>query len=84
MKKQKRQWDLITEAKRETLLREIITFFKEERDEELGLIAAEEVLDFFLQNTALEIYGRGIADAQKLLRQHSTDLDIELDLLLNK
>lgn len=81
MKEVKRKWDLISKGKREMMLREIITFFKEDRDEEIGLIAAEGVLDFFLENTAIDIYNKGVDDAKNLLKIRFNDLEVDLDLL---
>ncbi len=84
MKEIKRKWDILPKAKRKSLIEEIITFFKQERDENLGIIAAEDILDFFLQNMAEDIYNKGIEDSKKLLKERFEDLELDLDLLLNK
>jgi uncharacterized protein (DUF2164 family) len=47
--KRKRDF-LITEAQRGKIIRELITFYSVEKDEEIGIITAEELLDFFLEN----------------------------------
>ena len=46
----KRKWDLLPKEKRKSCIDEIITFFKQKRDEEIGVIAAEDILGFFLQD----------------------------------
>jgi len=84
MKEIKRKWDLLPKAKRKSLIEEIITFFKQERDEKLGVIAAEDILDFFLQNMAEDIYNKGVEDSKELLKKRFEDLEVDLDLLLNK
>ncbi len=79
----KRSWDMLPKEKRKALIDEIITFFKQERDEEIGIIAAEDILDFFLQNAAKDIYNKGIADSKELLKKQFEDLEVNLDLLLH-
>ena len=84
MKKIKRKWDLISKAKREYCINEIIRFFQSERDEMIGVIAAEEILDFFLQTTGGEIYNKGVEDSKEVLKGRFLDLELDLDLLINK
>ena len=83
-KKIKRQWDMLSDAKRESSINEIIRFFAEKRDEEIGVIAAEEVLDFFLQMTSRDIFNSGVRSSQAILKQRFEDLDIDLDLLISE
>lgn len=80
----KRKWDLLPKEKRKNCIEEIITFFKQKRDEELGIIAAEDILDFFLENIGTNIYNRGVEDSKELLKKQFENLEINLDLLLNK
>lgn len=84
MKEAKRKWDLLSDEKRKSCMDGLIAFFKEERGETIGVIAAGAILDFILQQTAEDIYSRGINDAKKLMQQRYYDLDVELDLLLGK
>lgn len=80
----KRKWDLLTKPERKRVSEEIIRFFKEERDEEIGMIAAEEVLDFFLKSSALFIYSKGIEDSKILLQKRFEDISIDLDVMREK
>ncbi|MFH1286810.1 MAG: DUF2164 domain-containing protein [Candidatus Magasanikbacteria bacterium] len=80
----KRKWDFLPKDKRETSIEKIISFFDNERDEQIGVIAAEEILDFFLDNIGEHIYNEGIDNASAALRQHSDDIEIDLDLLKQK
>lgn len=84
MKKIKRKWDLLSEEKRKSCIDEIITFFKHERDEEIGIIATEEILDFMLQITGEDIYNRGVTDSKETLKKRFEDLELDLDLLQSK
>lgn len=56
-------YDLSPEQRRE-LREEIICFFQEERDEELGIIGAETVLDFFLDVLGETIYNKALDDVK--------------------
>ncbi|MDO8509985.1 MAG: DUF2164 domain-containing protein [bacterium] len=80
----KRKWDLLSKAKRKTCIDEIITFFKQKRGEKIGVIAAEDILDFFLQAIGKDIYNNGVEDSKKLLKRQFENLEVDLDLLLNK
>jgi uncharacterized protein (DUF2164 family) len=84
MKEIKRKWDLLTKEKRKSCINELITFFKQERNEEIGIIAAEDILDFFLQNAGESIYNKAVVDSRELAKKRFEDLEIDLDLLLNK
>ena len=59
----KNTYDLSLEQKKK-LQEEIIYFFQEERDEELGIIGAETVLDFFLDILGETIYNKALDDAR--------------------
>lgn len=80
----KRTLEFLTTERRETLVKEIITFFKTDRDQELGMLAAEDILDFFLQNLGKDIYNKGVSDSKATIKQAFEDLDVNLDLLLKK
>jgi len=84
MKKQdiKRKWDLLTKEKRDSSIKEIIYHFKTERNEDIGVIASGDFLDFFLQLIGEEIYNKGVKDSKAILKQRFEDLDIDLELLL--
>ncbi len=84
MESVKRKWDLLSKEKRQSSIKQIIDFFKTERDEEIGVIAGEEILDFFLKNIGLNLYNKGIEDSRNLLKSRFEDLDLDLDLLLSK
>jgi len=80
MKEIKRLWDILTKAERQTSIEEIIRYFDNERDEEIGVIAGEEVLDFFLEKIAPYAYNRGVEDSKNILRSKFNDLEVDLDM----
>jgi len=81
MSKKKNKLDFESEELKAKYIKEIIGFFQNERNEEIGFIAAEKVLDFFLQTMGEEIYKKAIKDCKKLLKEKIDDLEVELDIL---
>ncbi|MDD2487668.1 MAG: DUF2164 family protein [Candidatus Gracilibacteria bacterium] len=82
MSKIKRKSDLlISKEKREKAIRETVDYFNNEQDQDIGMIAAEDILDFFLNEIGDEIYNKAIEDSKALLKLSSENLEINLDAL---
>ena len=79
----KRKWNRISEEKRQSSIDELIYYFEQERNEKIGVIAAEQLLDFFLQNVVAEVYNRGLSDAKKLTEKRIEDLQFDMDDLMD-
>ena len=84
MPKTKRKWDLLTDDERRYFIDQTITFFEQKQDQKIGIIAAEEILDFFLENISEIAYNKGILDSKETLKKRFDDLEIDLEMLLNK
>lgn len=80
----KRKGDLLSGEEKRKRIQEIITFFKNERDEDIGIIQGEAILDFFLKNAGLEIYNKGVEDARSFLKTRFEDLELDMEVLLKK
>lgn len=80
----KRKWDILTDNQKQAAQREIIGFFQKELDQEIGIIVADKLLDFFQEMNFSASYNYAIEDSKKLLRQRFVDFEIDLDLLINK
>lgn len=72
---------MLNKEQRQKAIKHIISFFHDERGEEIGVIAAEAFLDFFLKDIGKDIYKKGIIDAKTLLKERMEDLSIDLDML---
>lgn len=59
-----RSWELVPKEKRKVYIDAIIGFFHTERGEEIGVVAAEEVLDFFIEKIGPAVYNRALEDAK--------------------
>ena len=77
----KRGLSYISDKNKERCIQEIIAYFQNERNEEIGVIAAESILDFFLENIAKTIYNKAIDDTSQFLKKQLEGLDFELNLL---
>ena len=72
---------MLTEEDRDRCIKEIVGYFLDERGETIGVIAAGNILDFFLQSAGPNIYNKAIEDGKKLLKKQLEGWDIEFDLL---
>ena len=84
MEKTKRAWDLLPEEKKRKAVQEIINFFENERDEEIGIIAAENLLNHFLQEVGIDLYNKGVSDALKFIKTRFEDIELDMESLLKK
>lgn len=75
---------LITEEQRKQLVEKIINYFNTERDEEIGVIAAEELMSFITDAVGIEIYNKGVEDTLCMIRNRFSDLTLEAEVLLRK
>lgn len=72
---------LLDKDQRKMAIEAIMSFFQNERNEEIGIIAAEEVLDFFLNDIGTAIYNKGVDDAKATLRKLVDGLEVDLGAL---
>lgn len=80
----KRKWDVSSKETRKKCVEEIITRINELSDSEIGVKAAEDIIDIVAQNIGPDVYNLALKDAKKLLQDRLADLDTEIDLLEHK
>lgn len=56
------------------MLDEIKYYYSQERDEQIGIIASESLLDFFLENLGKIIYNKALDDTKKWYDQRMEDV----------
>ncbi|MEN8253325.1 MAG: DUF2164 family protein [Patescibacteria group bacterium] len=78
MTKRKPVWDILSDEQRRKYVSDIIDHFATERDQEIGMIAAEQILDFFLELIFKDVYQKGVKDAKKIVEQRLGDLELEM------
>lgn len=59
------------------MIEEIQCFLSQEHDLDLGIIAAENVYDFFLEMLGDRIYNMGLDDAKKFYKKYADSMDDE-------
>lgn len=64
----------LSKDKREELKNEIKEYFYEEREEELGDLASDMILEFFIDKLAIEFYNEGVYDSYKYMTDRVDDL----------
>ena len=67
----------LTEERRGRMLRSLQKFFTDELDYEIGQLAAERVLDFFVLQLGAPVYNQAIQDARAFLQTKLDDLEGE-------
>lgn len=75
----KRKWERLSDEEKQHFLQDLILFFENERDEKIGVIAAEELTNFFLQSVGKTLYNKGIRDAKAALNTRMEELGYDLD-----
>ena len=64
----------VTKERRDDMISEIKNYFLNEREEEIGDLAAGLMLDFILDKIAPEFYNQGVYDAHQYMRDAIEDL----------
>lgn len=82
MKDARESWERLNEDERRKVKEDLILFFERERDEKIGVIAADEILNFFLQSIGDKIYNQGVVDAKRAVENRIDELRYDLDDLL--
>ena len=78
-----KKWDILSQNEKQKILDKIMYFFESERDESIGVIQAEELMDVLMEEAFDPIYNKWVLDSQKLLSERFQDLQIDLDVLKN-
>ncbi len=78
-----RKWERLTDAQKSLAIEELITFFEKEREERIGNIVAENLLNFFLAHVGTHLYNKGVMDAKEALEKRMEDVYYDIDDLLD-
>lgn len=64
----------LTKEQRDDMISAIKNYFNNEREEELGDLASSKILDFIIDELALEFYNQGVYDSYKYMNRSIDDL----------
>jgi uncharacterized protein (DUF2164 family) len=81
MSKVDRSGNLLTEEQRKVAINDIVDFYSTERDEEIGVIAAESLLDMLLQEVGPHIYNKAIQESKDFVKTRLEELEIDMEVL---
>lgn len=62
------------DEEKKQLKEEIAYFFKEEYELDLGYIAQENILDFFLDNLGKKVYNEALDDAKRFYQRQAENM----------
>ncbi len=68
----------IDARRKRAMVRELQTWLREERDEDVGELAAGFLLDFVLDLAGPDLYNAALTDAAKAFREHADIVEAEL------
>lgn len=80
----KRSHNLLSEEKKRKTITAIIDFFACERGETIGVIAAEAILDFLLDEMGKDLYNKGVEDSLHFFKERFENLGPDMDALVKK
>lgn len=63
----------LTKEKREDMISSIKEYSHTEREEELGDLASNNILNFIIDEIALEFYNQGVCDSYKFMNKSIDD-----------
>ncbi len=65
----------LSEDSQKRALNSIITYFDERLEQEIGVLQAQLLLDFFLEELAPSVYNKAVYDAQTFIHGQVADID---------
>lgn len=68
----------ISKETRKIACEEIKRFFSEERDENIGDLAADLILDFFSKKLGYMFYNEGVKDSVRLVNERMQAMEVDL------
>ena len=76
-----RKWDIKDKEVQKKCIAEVIQKIQEIDSSEVGIIAAQEVIDIVTNSFGPEIYNLAIGDVKKLLNDRFKDLELDVEML---
>lgn len=68
----------LTKEQRAGLIRDVQTFFYDERNETIGELAADQLIDFMIRTVGPYVYNKAIGDTRNFLQEKMAQLDDEI------
>ena len=84
MKNDRSKLSLISDEKKREVVEAIIAFYKRERDEEIGVIAAEEILELVIDLVGRDIFNKGVDETARLLQDRLSGVWVDVEATVKK
>lgn len=84
MKKDKSKLSVISEEKKREVVGAIIAFYKRERGEEIGVIAAEEIMELVIDLVGRDIFNNGVDETTKLMQDRLASVWVDVEATVKK
>lgn len=84
MSEQKVKISLLTDDQRQAAIDAVVNFYATERDEQIGMIAVEELVDMFLERIGNAVYNKGLDDATLYFKEHAERAESDIEVNLRK
>jgi uncharacterized protein (DUF2164 family) len=75
---------LLSDNKRRKTIQDIIDFYATVRNETIGVIAAETLLDFLLDTIGKDLYNKGVDDAFQFVHERIRSAETDMNALVKK
>lgn len=76
-----KKFDHIPDDIKRKCVDEVITRVEEIESEQVGVIAAQDIVDIVVENYGPHIYNMALQDTKKLLQEKLSDVEYEIDAL---
>lgn len=71
----------LSKEEKAQLVRQVQAYFEDQQMDEIGNLAAEQLIDYMMEIVGPHVYNQALADVQKTLRAHNSQLEDALFLL---
>lgn len=75
------QFISLSEEEKKRIMEEIRAFYLDERDEEIGIIEQQQILDLFLEFLAPAAYNKGLDDAMQWYKKQQENMESDFYML---
>lgn len=75
---------VLTDDQTRAMREAIQEYFLEELDEELGIVASQRILEFFMERLAPAVYNRALMDAEQWYRRTQQDMESDFGMLFKE
>ncbi|MBW7473890.1 DUF2164 domain-containing protein [Paenibacillus oenotherae] len=68
----------LPKEEKDAIINSVQAYFEEERSETIGALAAEQLIDFMIQELGPYVYNKAIADSRQLITEKTAQIEDEL------